>query len=106
MYVRCAYFEGDVAKAQQPRFRTLVIEQLASGMANYPNVRQVRVLWGDEFEAEDRKFYLVIEHAYDSPADLNIALQSDVRASAQPAIDEINTLFRGRIFHVNYETDN
>ena len=105
MYVRCAYFEGNVAAINRERFESIVREQLAAGMGRFPGIRHFRLLWGREHEASDRKFYLVIEHGYDSLEDIQVAITSDVRAGIQGAIDELVSLFDGRIWHVNYESE-
>ncbi|MEM7253514.1 MAG: hypothetical protein AAF493_19030 [Pseudomonadota bacterium] len=103
MFVRCAYFEGHVQAQNQARFRDLVTNRLAATMRTFPGVKAVRVSWGVDFEVEDRPIYLALEHAYESPNDLAGALDSPERAGLQSTIEEINSLFEGRIFHVNYD---
>ena len=71
---------------------------------NTPTSARIRLGWGLGFEAEDRQFHLVIEHTYDSPEDMQAALKSSVRAGMRGVIDEINALFAGRIYHVDYQS--
>ena len=105
MYVRCACFEGDVALTDRERFESLVREHIAPQMLRFPGIRKVRLLWGREWETPDRSTYLVLEHEYDSLEDLNTAITSDIRAEMQDTLDELVSLFDGRIYHVNYEVE-
>lgn len=105
MYVRCAYFEGNVATSDREQFESLVREQIAPQMLKFPRIRSLRLLWGKEQETLDRSIYLVLEHAYDSLEDIQIAITSDVRAGMQSALDELVSHFDGKIYHVNYETE-
>jgi hypothetical protein len=105
MYVRCAYFEGSVDSADRERFESLVREQIAPQMLQFPGIRKLRLLWGQEYETLDRNIYLVLEHGYDSLQDIQVAITSDVRAGMQSALDELLSLFHGNIYHVNYEIE-
>jgi len=105
MYLRCAYFEGNVAATDRERFESLVREQIAPQMLEFPRIRSLRLLWGREQETADRSIYLAIEHGYDSLEDIQDAITSDVRAGIQSALDELISLFDGRIYHVNYESE-
>ena len=44
----------------------------------------------------------MIEHTYDSLADIETAITSDVRAGMRPILDELLPLFEGKVYHVNY----
>ena len=105
MYTRCAYFEGNVVATDREYFESIVREQLAPQILRFPRIRKLRLLWGREHEVADRSIYLVIEHEYDSLEDIQVAITSDVRAGMQGAIDELVSLFNGRIWHVNYESE-
>ncbi len=105
MIVRCAYFEGHVEASDSARFEALICEQIVPTIASYPRIRNLRVLWGREYELDERSIYLLIEHTYDSLDDLNCALASDVRRLMLPTLAAVQQLFDGRIYHVNYEVD-
>ena len=105
MYLRCAHFEGYVAATDQARFESVVREQIVPQMLRFPRIRSLRLLWGREQETSDRSIYFVVEHGYDSLEDIQVAITSDVRAGMQSAIDELVSLFDGRIYHVNYEIE-
>ena len=103
MYLRCAYFEGDVPARHRERFDTIVNEQIAPKMLTFPGIRHLRILRGREHEAPERRIYLVIEHGYDAVEAIRLAVTSEARASMQSALDELMPLFEGRVYHVNYE---
>ncbi len=103
MFVRCAYFEGDVDPADRGVFDGGYRDIVAPTMATFPHVLHVRLLWGREFESPERQFYLVVEHGYEKLEHIAIALKSDARAGLQGTLDEIMPLFNGRIYHVNHE---
>ena len=105
MFVRHAYFEGTVAPENRERFETVVHEQVAPGMRNFPRIRRLAFYWGREFETDDRRFHLTIEHAYDSMEDIATAITSEPRRAIQGPLDELMSLFDGRVYHVNYEND-
>jgi hypothetical protein len=105
MYVRCACFEGNVAATDRERFESIVREKIAPQMLRFPGIRTLRFLWGREQETPDRSIYLVVEHGYDSLEDIHVAITSDVRAGMKGALDELVSLFDGRIYHVNHEIE-
>ena len=105
MFVRHAYFEGTVALEDRERFETVVREQVAPGMRRFPRIRRLAYHWGLEFETDDRRIHLTIEHAYDSLEDIAAAITSEPRRAIQGPLDEMLSLFDGRVYHVNYEID-
>ena len=72
-------------------------------VAQMPRVRELRLLWGRQFETDAPRYYLTIEHSYDSLEDIERALASDVRTRMREKLNMIMPLFKGRILHVNYE---
>lgn len=87
------------------RFAELLRDGLATPMRSFPRVRDVRVLWSRYQESDERPIYVSIEHAYDSLADIDAARESPQRRAIQDDIDELMSLFRGRVYHVNFEID-
>lgn len=105
MLVRHAFFEGTVAPEDQARFESIVRERIAPGMQRFPRIRRLVYHWGREFEDDDRRFHLVIEHAYDSMQDMAAAITSAPRREIQEPLEEMLALFDGKVFHVNFEMD-
>ena len=105
MYVRCVYFEGDVAPADREKFDRCVIDEVAPQMAKFPGCREVRVLRGREYEDGAPNFYIVLEHYYDNQDDIGKALASENRAAVRDHLSKVMPLFKGRVTHINYEVD-
>ncbi len=102
MYVRCAYFEGDVDPADRERFDSFMETEIMPRLAKMPRVRAVRLLRGREFEDDARRFYQTIEQDYESLEDIRNALASDVRTALRAKLSEIMPLFEGRLSHINH----
>ena len=102
MYVRCAYFEGDVDPADRERFDGFMDAEIMPRLAKMPRVRAVRLLRGREFEDDGPRFYQTIEQDYDSLEDIRNALASEVRAELRERLLEILPLFKGRLSHTNH----
>ena len=74
-------------------------------MRQFPNIRKLSFYWGQEFETDERPICFVIEHGYDSIEDMLNAKASPVREAMNPALEEMMSLFKGRVYHVNHELD-
>ena len=102
MYVRCAYFEGDVDPADRERFDSFMEAEIMPRLAKMPRVRAVRLLRGREFEDDAPRFYQTIEQDYESLEDIQNALASEVRAALRERLSDIMPLFKGRLSHINH----
>ncbi|MEE9251656.1 MAG: hypothetical protein V3U93_11145 [Alphaproteobacteria bacterium] len=103
MYVRCAYFEGDVDPADRERFDSFMEAEIMPRLAKMPRVRAVRLLRGRAFEDDAPHFYQTIEQDYDSLEDIQNALASEIRAALREKLLEIMPLFEGRLSHINHD---
>ena len=103
MYMRCAYFEGDVNPADRERFDGFMATEIMPWLAKMPRVRAVRLLRGREFEDNASRFYQTIEQDYDSLDDIRNAHASEVRTALRAKLSEIMPLFEGRLSHINHE---
>lgn len=102
MYVRCAYFEGDVDPGDRARFDGFMEAEIMPRLAKMPRVRAVRLLRGREFEEGAPHFYQTIEQDYDSLEDIENALASEIRAELREKLSEVMPLFEGRLSHINH----
>ncbi len=102
MFVRCAYFEGDVAPENRERFDRVVDQEIAPLMARFPKVRAVRILRGDWFEDAAPRYYQTFEMQFDTAEDIEAALQAPVRKQIHAKLSEILPLFDGSIKHINH----
>ena len=103
MYVRCAFFEGVVQPTNQRIFDQCILEQVLPQMAKFPRCREVRALWGREFEDGAQDTYLILEHYYDTLEDIHKAIHSENREEVWLHLNKILPFFDGRICHVNAE---
>ena len=103
MYVRCAYFQGEVAPADRERFDRFMDEEIMPRLVHMPKVRAIRLLRGRQFEDDGPRFYQTIEQDYDSLADIEAALASEVRGEMRHKLAEVMPLFTGKLSHTNHE---
>ena len=105
MYVRCAYFIGDVAAENQQKFNRFFEEEAVPLINKFPGIRGVRLLRADWREEGAPNFYHVLELTFDDAAAVETALASEERAAniAHMQKSGIMDLFDGKIVHVNFE---
>ena len=103
MYVRCAYFQGEVAPADRERFDRFMDEEIMPRLVHMPKVRAIRLLRGRQFQDDGPRFYQTIEQDYDSLADIEAALASEVRREMRDKLTEIMPRFKGKLSHTNHE---
>lgn len=103
MYVRAGYFEGEIAEQDFERFKAHVEREVAPLILKMPGIRDLRILWGAEFQDGAPPYVLAMEHAYDDKAALEAALASPARDALRAKLAEVLPLFKGAIRHVNYE---
>jgi uncharacterized protein (TIGR02118 family) len=103
MYVRAGYFEGEIAEKDFERFKTHVEREVAPLIMKMPGIRDLRILWGREFQDGAPPYMLALEHAYDSKAAMEAAIASPARDAMRAKLAEVMPLFKGSIRHVNYD---
>lgn len=106
MWVRCAYLEGDVDPSNRKEFDRCMIDEVILQMAEFPGCREVRVLFGREYEDGVPGFYLVLEHYYDSLKDIHTAITSANRERVWDRLNKVMPLFEGKVTHLNVEVYN
>jgi hypothetical protein len=102
MHIRCAYFEGTVAPENRARFDGFMDDEIMPRLTRMPKVRAVRLLRGEAFQDGAPGIYQTIEQEYDSLADIEAALASEVRREMREKLAEVMGLFEGRIWHINH----
>ncbi|HEX9648695.1 MAG TPA: hypothetical protein VGB88_14410 [Alphaproteobacteria bacterium] len=105
MHIRCAYFEGEVAPEMRARFDRFMDTEIMPRLTSMPKVRAVRLLRGEAFQDGAPGIYQTIEQEYDSIADIEAALASEVRREMRDKLTEIMPLFKGRIWHINHRLE-
>jgi len=105
MHIRCAYFEGTVAPEDRTRFDSFMDTEIMPRLTRMPKVRAVRLLRGEEFQDGAPGIYQTIEQEYDSLADIEAALSSEVRSEMRAKLAEVMGLFEGRVWHINHRLE-
>lgn len=105
MYVRCAFFEGTVDAQHRERFNSFINTELVPLLRQFPGLRDLRILRPEWSEDGAPQILLQTEMLFDSKEALERALDSDVRRKSREVAAEILPLFKGRLYHINYETD-
>jgi uncharacterized protein (TIGR02118 family) len=103
MYVRAGYFEGEIAEKDFERFKAHVEREVAPLILKMPGIRDLRILWGREFQDGAPPYVLALEHAYNNKAALEAAIASPARDAMRAKLAEVMPLFKGSIRHVNYD---
>lgn len=103
MYVRAGYFEGEIAEQDFERFKGHVEREVVPLVLKMPGLRDLRILWGAEFQDGAPSYVLAMEHGYDDKAALEAALASPAREAMRAKLGEVLPLFKGVIRHVNYD---
>lgn len=103
MYIRCAFFRGQVKPGQHENFTCFVRDKLVPLWTQFPGAEEVRVLRQVESDAQDPHFEMVLAIRYRSRAALESALASDARAHSREATQELVKMFDGSIFHTLFD---
>lgn len=103
MYVRCAYFEGEVAPENRERFDRFMREEVVPRILRFPGIRRFRIMRAGWHEEGATRLYQTFELTFDSLEAIERALASPERADNVAKMKEIMPLFAGRIVHVNHE---
>ena len=103
MYLRAGYFEGTIESRDFERFRAHVEREVVPLVLKMPGIRELRVLWGREWQDGAPPYVLAMEHAYDDKAAMEAALASPARDAMRAKLAEVLPLFKGHIRHVNYD---
>jgi antibiotic biosynthesis monooxygenase (ABM) superfamily enzyme len=105
MYVRYAFFEGQVKAGYEAAFTAFVRERLVPLWTQFPGAREVRVLRQHSADDGAPHYAMVLAIRYPSLEAIDTALQSDVRAQSRAVTGELVKMFDGRIFHTVFSAD-
>ena len=105
MYVRCAFFEGEVEAANRDRFEKQFSSTIVPLLRQLPGLIELRILRPELREPGAPPIHLQAEMVFASRAELEQALQSDVAPRIKAKAAEIMPLFSGRVYHVNYAAE-
>lgn len=103
MFVLCAHYLGTVAEENRQFFDDHVENTHLPMVAKYPGLVSLRYLKGVHWNNAEPPYYLTFELGFETRADLDNALQSEIRYAARDDLDNFVPKFDGEVRHVLYE---
>ena len=103
MYIRCAFFRGQVRAGHEAAFTSYVREKLVPLWTQFPGAEEVRVLRQVEADVADPRFEMVLAIRYPSMAAIEAALASDVRTQSREVTRGLLEMFDGTVFHTVFD---
>ncbi len=103
MFVLCAHYLGTVADENRQVFDNHVENTHLPMVAKYPGLASLRYLKGVPWGDAKPPYYLTFELGFETRANLDNALQSEIRYAARDDLENFVPLFVGEIRHTLYE---
>lgn len=105
MFIRCAFFRGQVKPGCEAAFNRYIREQLVPLWTRFPHAQEVRVLRQVECDVNDPRLEMVLAVRYPSRAAINEALASEVRHRSREVSKDLIAMFDGTVFHTVFSAD-
>jgi hypothetical protein len=105
MYIRCAFFRGQVKPGFEDAFKAYIREQLVPLWTRFPGAQEVRVLRQVECDVSDPRLEMVLSVRYPSRESIDIALASEVRHRSREVSKGLMAMFDGTVFHTVFSAD-
>jgi len=103
MFIRCAFFEGEIKSGCEKAFHDFVTKRLVPLWTKFPGAEEVKVLSQKESDTDKPRYAMVLSIKYPSMAAIERALASDVRFQSRDVTAELVKMFDGRIFHTVFD---
>ena len=84
MFIRCAFFQGNVKPGKEQAFNDYIRKELVPLWTRFPGAQEVRVLRQVESDVADPHFGMVLSVRYPTRESIEIALASEVHP---PVVD-------------------
>ena len=105
MFIRCAFFRGQVRPGHEAAFTAYVRERLVPLWTQFPGAEEVRVLRQVECDVDDPRLEMVLSIRYPSREAIARALASEVRATSREVTKGLLEMFDGTVFHTVFSAD-
>lgn len=105
MLIRCAFFRGHVKPGMEDAFFRHVHEQLVPLWTQFPGVQEVRVLRQRESDVDDPHLAMVMAMRFETMADIEKALASDIRYQSKEESKRLFEMFDGSVFHTVFDAE-
>lgn len=105
MYIRCAFFRGQVKPGLEDTFNDYIRKELVPLWTRFPGAQEVRVLRQVESDVNDPRLEMVLSVRYPSRASIETALASEVRMQSKEVSKALIDMFDGTVFHTIFSAD-
>jgi hypothetical protein len=105
MFIRCAFFQGQVKPGMHEAFNRYIREQLVPLWTRFPGAQEVRVLRQVESDVMEPHFGMVLSVRYPTREAIEVALASDVRMQSREVSKALIAMFDGTVFHTVFSAD-
>ena len=105
MFIRCAFFRGQVKPGFEKAFDLYIREQLVPLWTRFPGAQEVRVLRQLESDVSDPSLAMVLSVRFPSRESIDIALASEVRHRSREVSNGLIEMFDGTVFHTIFSAD-
>jgi len=105
MYIRCAFFQGQVKPGMHEAFSRYIQEKLVPLWTRFPGAQEVRVLRQVESDVTQPHFGMVLSVRYPTRESIDIALASAVRMESREVSKDLIAMFDGTVFHTIFSAD-
>lgn len=105
MFIRCAFFQGQVRPGFEAAFSDYVSHHLVPLWTQFPGAQEIRVLRQVESDVSHPHFGMVLAIQYPSQEAIALALASEVRAMSREATKGLLEMFDGTVFHTVFSAD-
>ncbi len=105
MFIRCAFFRGQVRPGFEEAFDSYIHEHLVPLWTRFPGAQEVRVLRQVESDVSDPRLEMVLSVRYPSRESIELALASEVRQRSREVSKGLIEMFDGTVFHTVFSAD-
>lgn len=105
MFIRCAFFQGEVKPGMEDAFNSYIRDKLVPLWTRFPGAQEVRVLRQVESDVDNPHFGMVLSVRYPSREAIAIALASEVRMTSREVSKDLIAMFDGSVFHTVFSAD-
>ena len=105
MFIRCAFFRGQVKPGFEKAFDLYIREQLVPLWTRFPGAQEVRVLRQLESDVSDPSLAMVLSVRFPSRESIDMALASEVRHRSREVSKGLIEMFDGTVFHTIFSAD-
>ena len=105
MFIRCAFFRGQVKPGLEDDFNHYIRKELVPLWTRFPGAQEVRVLRQVESDVNDPRLEMVLAVRYPSRESIEIALASEVRMQSKEVSKALIDMFDGTVFHTVFSAD-